>query len=133
MRVQAGVKGAVLWRSSRPLRPDWTRPQPRARKESQSSFLRFLPIWGPFMLFGRSCFSAVRAFTKTNQARLSKNHLSMDYHIGSINHVFGPVLLHDFLFELPLVKGGDGVSNQAVGLKPHHWAKRTAPHANRAP
>ena len=70
---------------------------------------------------------------RNDQARMSHfHHFSMVALPGSINHVFGPVTLHDCKCKLSLA-GTDGASNQDVGLSLCHWAKRTAPHANRAP
>ena len=72
-------------------------------------------------------------FCETTQARfLHLNHFSMAT-LGSINHVFGLVVHHDCLYKLfPLQERG-GASNQDVSQYFGHWARRTAPHANRAP
>jgi hypothetical protein len=84
-----GVKGGVVWRSSRPLTPE-SSPSQLAWVESQV-LSEIQPI-----VENPSCFLHPRPKPVTlNRSFFDGNPT------GSINHVFGPVPLHDFLFKLP--------------------------------
>src|SRR6185437_16833119 len=115
-----GVKGAVFWRSSRPLTP--SRPLRESTWERSSDvFSELRSLFGKRLALLNDPSSHVDSIT------------SDDNRSGSTNHVFGPVKLHDFLFKLSRLGGRGGASNQVLGLVWRHGATRTAPHANRAP
>jgi hypothetical protein len=87
---QAGVKGAVLWRSSRPLTAACSPPQ--LAWERRSEFFSEL----------RSIVEKPVLLLRPRPKPVTLNQSFFDGNrFGSINHVFGPVLLHDCLFKLP--------------------------------
>ena len=114
-----GVKGAVFGVHLDPLpRPDhW--PQ-LSREQSSDVFSELCSLVGTGL-----------ALLNDLKPALHLHHFSVAT-LGSTNHVFGLVMHHDCLYKLS-PEGRGGASNQDVGLSLSHWAKRTAPHANRAP
>ena len=84
-------------------------------------FLRFIP-----------CPEKRLALLNDPSPHFASNH-SRWQPCGSTNHVFGPVKLHDYLFELPRMAREAGRPIKDSASSRNHWDVRTAPHANRAP